>query len=49
MIEEYEIKAVINLLVQKGIMTREEIRKEYDRLLEEKWAKDKEDLDYHTY
>jgi len=50
MIEEYEIKAVISLLIKKGILTEDEIKQEHDRLLREKWNADEEDrMERHLY
>lgn len=49
MIEEYEIKAIKNLLIKKGILTETEIKDEYDKILRQKWEDDKESLHRHTY
>jgi hypothetical protein len=41
LIERYELQAIKNILAKKGItITKEEIKEEHDRLLQEKWYED---------
>lgn len=50
MIEEYRLLAIESLLIKKGILTKDEIKCEYDRLLKEKWDNDKNDkLEQNIY
>ncbi|WP_163243851.1 hypothetical protein [Clostridium sporogenes] len=43
MIQEYEIKAIKSLLIKNEILTEDEIKKEHNRLLQEKWDNDEKD------